>query len=179
VNRPSKKKPHTPDGFIASFEATCPTVDPTVVGYMTEAVAAFNAGCTCSALLMLCCASEKLILLLSESFEAAISDAAKKATFARELLAQWPISYRYTILHRHLVRVADAKALPREHEETVKSELTDGYELLRRCRNSAGHPKVPSSVDAEDILTNLRMFADHARRVTRLIEYFATNKVDW
>jgi len=172
-------QPYDPDGFLAYFKSRCPTVDPAVGGYVAEAVVAFNAGCMRSAAVMLGCASEKLVLLLCDSFEAAISDATKKSRFAKKVASRNTILHRYATLHEHLVLMADAKMLPREHSETIRGEFPSGYELLRRCRNAGGHPEVPERVDADTIFMNLRMFTEYARRVTGMIEYFATNPADW
>jgi len=63
----------------------------------------------------------------------------------------------------------------REHAETVKSELGSGYELLRRCRNAAGHPDVPGNVDGDTVFLNLRAFIEYARRITNLAQYLRKN----
>ena len=177
--RAGTPQPYDPDGFIAYFDGICPTADLAVRGYLAEAVAAFNAGCVRAAAVMLGCASEKLLLLLCDALEAAISDGTKKVTFTKELEAKRAISHRYATLHDRLERMVAAKKLPREHVETVGSELPSGYELLRRCRNSAGHPEVPGVVDPDTVFMNLRTFIEYGRRVTALVEHFLKEPADW
>ena len=172
-------QPYDPDGFTAYFDKVCPTADPSVRGYLAEAVAAFNAGCVRSAAVMLGCASEKLLLLLCDAFEEAISDGTKKTTFTKDLEAKRAIFHKYATLHDRLGRMVAAKKLTREHIETVGSELPSGYELLRRCRNSAGHPEVPGMVDPDTVFMNLRTFIEYGRRVTALVEHFLKEPADW
>lgn len=172
-------QPYDPDGFLGYFRTTCPNVDAEVASYVSEAVTAFNAGCMRSAAVMLGCASEKLILLLSDTFEAAISDPARKSKFTKELGANWTISHRYKVLHARLEDMVTSKKLPPEHRETVEAEMPSGYGLLRRCRNAAGHPQVPGTADAETVFMNLRMFTEYARRMVGLVEHFSAQAADW
>jgi hypothetical protein len=172
-------QPYDPDGFLAHFDATCVGIEPIVRAYVSEAVLAFNTGCTRSSAVMLGCASEKLILLLGDAFEAAVSDPAKKSKFTKELNAKWAISHRYATLRDRLDLMVQAKKLPHQHAETVGSELPAGFELLRRCRNAAGHPDVPGNVDPDTVFLNLRTFTEYARRVHALIGHFASAPADW
>lgn len=172
-------QPYDPDGFMAHFDATCAGIEPPVRAYVAEAVLAFNSGCMRSAAVMLGCASEKLLLLLCDAFEAAISDPAKKAKFTKDLNARWAISHKYATVRDRLDLMVTAKKLPHEHAETVSSELPAGFELLRRCRNAAGHPDVPGSVDPDTVFMNLRMFTEYARRVHAMIGHFGAVPADW
>jgi len=172
-------QPYDPDGFMKHFDATCAGIEPAVRSYVTEAVLAFNSGCTRSAAVMLGCASEKMLLLLCDAFEAAISDPKKKVKFAKDINAKWAISHKYTTLRDRLNLMVAAKKLPQDHTETVASELPSGFELLRRCRNSAGHPDVPGNVDADTVFLNLRAFTEYARRVHVIIGYFGKAPADW
>lgn len=172
-------QPYDPDGFLKHFDASCTGIDPAVRGYVAEAVQAFNSDCTRSAAVMLGCGSEKLLLLLCDAFEAAISDAAKKSKFNKDVNAKWAISHKYSTLRDRLELMVNAKKLPHDHAETVASELPAGFELLRRCRNAAGHPDVPGNVDADTVFLNLRSFTEYARRVHALIGYFGSSPADW
>lgn len=172
-------QPYDPDGFIDYFRKTAGSVDPTVDEYVLEAVRAFNAGCARSAAVMLGCASEKLLLLLADAFEAAISDPAKQAKYSKDLASKWMVSHKYSTLKNRLDLMVAAKKLPRDHAETVSGELPSGFELLRRCRNAAGHPDVPGNVDDDTVFLNLRTFVEYARRVSDLIAYFQGNAADW
>jgi hypothetical protein len=172
-------QPYDPDGFLKHFDANCLGIDVTVRGYVEEAVHSFNNNCARSAAVMLGCASEKMLLLLCDAFEAAISDGAKKTQFTSDINAKWMILHKYKTLRDRLDRMVDGRKLPREHADTVSSELPAGFELLRRCRNAAGHPDVPGNVDPDTVFLNLRMFTEYARRVQALTTYFGANAADW
>lgn len=171
-------QPYDPDGFLRHFDNCCSGVDPDVRAYVVEAVQTFNRDCLRASAVMLGCASEKLILLLCEAFEAAISDASKKTKFENEMKTL-QISAKYAALRKRLELMVTSKELPHSHRETVAAELPAGFELLRRCRNSGGHPNVPGDVSAETIFMNLRMFTEYTRQVGALIQYFKSNPADW
>lgn len=179
VLKSAAPQPYDPDGFMAHFDATCGSIDPVVRGYVAEAVHAFNSDCTRAAAVMLGCASEKLLLLLLEAFEMSISDAAKRAKFSKDLAAKWAISHRYATMRDRLDLMVTARKLPHEHSETVAGELPAGFEMLRRCRNAAGHPDAPGDVEPDTVFLNLRMFTEYARRVQGLITHFASHAADW
>jgi hypothetical protein len=174
-----KPQPYDPDGFIAFFNSEVPDADDVVVGYLEEAVQSFNHGCCMASAVMLGCASEKLILLLTEATGEAIEDDTKKEDYLNKIKKARSISRKWTELKNTLDLIAKSKDFPFEQKETIASELPAGYELLRRCRNSAGHPDVPGNVTPEVLFMNLRLFTEYARRVGSLISWFENNAVDW
>ncbi len=119
--------------------------------------------------------------MLIDSFGAAISDAAKKAKYEKEIGSKWMIATRYKALHERLDDVIANKeiALPKNVRETISAELPAGYELLRRTRNAAGHPEIPVAVESETVFMNLRMFAEYARRAHSLLDYLQRTPIDW
>jgi hypothetical protein len=172
-------QPYDPDGFLKYFRDGAPGIDPVVVEYITEAVHAFNSGCLRAAAVMLGGASEKLILVLIDTLEAGIQDAAKQTQFGKDIARHWAINYRFTVLQDRLERMAQAKRLTNELNETVRNILPAGFELLRRCRNAAGHPDAPGQVDESTIFFNLRTFTEYARRVLALTDHIANAGADW
>lgn len=172
-------QPYDPNGFMAYFDMQCPGADATVRSYVAEAVLAFNSGCPRSSAVMLGCASEKLILLLCDAFEGAISDPVKRSRFAKDLSVKWMISHKYTTLRDRLDRMVDSRTLPRELAETVSNELPAGFELLRRCRNAAGHPEVVGDVSSDTVFLNIRSFTEYARHVVAMVRHFAASPADW
>lgn len=128
---------------------------------------------------MLGVASEQLVLLLIEAFIAALVDGNKKSRFEKDLERGWQINVRYRALKERLDQMVDAKKLPREHAETVGNELGGVFELLRRYRNTSGHPNLPGSVEADTVFLNLRTFIEYARRTVALIDYFKANAAEW
>ncbi len=175
----AKPQPYDPDGFLRYFRDACPSADPAVRSYLAEAVQAFNADCVRSAAVMIGCASEKLLLLLAETFEDAISDSEKKVKFTKEIDSKRIIYAKFAVLRDRLDRMVLAKKLPHALGETVASELPSGFEMLRRCRNAAGHPDVPENVTSDTVFLNLRAFIEYARRMQALIDHFRSAPADW
>jgi len=172
-------QPYDRDGFVAHFRKTVPSADPIVDGYFIESVEAFNAGCHRASAVMLGVASEQLVLVLIESFTAAMTDGGKKSKFEKELERAWQINVRYRALKERLDLMVDAKKLPAEYAEAVGNELGGVFEMLRRYRNTSGHPNLPGSVEADTVFLNLRTFIEYARRVLDLAGYFRGNGADW
>lgn len=179
VVKATAPQPYDPDGFIAYFRRNTGAVDPTVEAYLIEAVRTYNSGCNRAAAVMLGGASEKMLLVLCDAFEAAINDATKLVRFQSKLGKRAPASHRYNVLLAHLRLMIDRGKLPAEHAETADNALRHGFDLLRRCRNAGGHPDVPGDIDEETLFMNLRFFTEYARRVNDLIAYFKNNPADW
>lgn len=172
-------QPYDRDGFVDYFRKKVVNADAIVDGYFVEAVEAFNAGSIRASAVMLGVASEQLILVLIDSFKQAIADGGKRSKFEKELERAWQINARYRALRERLDAMVDAKKLPDEQAETIGGELAGMYELLRRYRNTSGHPNLPGTVDSDTVFLNLRTFIEYARRVLVLIEYFKAHDADW
>lgn len=171
-------QPYDPDGFLKEFARLIPGADAVVNEYLQEAVRSFNSNCHRAAAVLLGCASEKAMLLLHAQFESAISDPQRKSKFEKDS-GGISIYRKYEALKDRLDLMVQAKKLPREHVETVGSELPSGFELIRRCRNTAGHPELGGKADQDTVFLNLRSFTEYARRIASLIAYFQANPADW
>ena len=171
-------QPYDPDGFLAEFDRLVPASDAVLRDYLVEAVRAFNANCFKSSAVMLGAASERVMLLLHAAFEAGIADAQKKTKFTKDS-GGITISRKYAALKDRLDLMVAAKELPFDLSETVGNELPSAFNFIRRCRNDAGHPEIPTHTDADTVFLNLRVFTEYARRVVALTEYFKINPADW
>ncbi|MDA4133643.1 MAG: hypothetical protein OK454_11060, partial [Thaumarchaeota archaeon] len=171
-------QPYDPDGFITEFDRLVPGADAILRDYLVEAVRAFNASCFKSSAVMLGAASEQALLLLHVAFEAAITDARRKSKFEKDSEGI-TISRKYKALKDRLDLMVAAKKLPFELAEGVGNELPAAFNFIRRCRNDAGHPEIPTQTDPDTVFLNLRVFTEYARRVTKLAEHFKNNPADW
>jgi hypothetical protein len=176
----SKPQPYDPDGFLKEFDRQVPGADQVVRDYLEEAVRAFNANCFRSAAVMVGGASEKALLLLHEEFENQITDPTKKNAFQRDS-AGISIHRQYKTLKDRLDKMVSARKFSnRDLNETIGSELPAGFELIRRCRNEAGHPELNGTADQDRVFLNLRTFIEYAKRVHALTDHFkAPNPADW
>lgn len=177
-----RPEPYDPDGFITYFKETVGAdAEPVVVAYVTEAIETFNAGCLRASAVMLGAASEKLILLAIDALGAAIADGTKKAAFEVQLAKNWMITSRYRAFEETLEKVIGAKKtpLPKDLFEFFRGEMPSGFHLLRRIRNTAGHPEAPGDVNEDDVFMNLRFFPACARHMRELSEFLTKTPVDW
>ena len=175
-----KGLPYDPDGFLAEFKRLVPEADSIVVEYLEEAVRAFNAACYKSAAVMLGAASEKMTLTLYDKFEQSITDTSKRTKFAKDSDVI-SASRKFDALKERLDLMDRAKKFKDHHElrGTIRHDLPSVSELVRRCRNDAGHPDIPTQTDPDTVFLTLRVFAEHARKVYALLRYFDTNAADW
>lgn len=178
VAKAGAPQPYDPDGFIAFFDRKNPEADPVVRDYLVEAVGAFNAGCPKAAAVMLGCASEKAILLLVDSFGAAITDPGRKAQFEKDT-GGWMIASKYGVLKDRLAKLVVAKKLPKELAETAQGDLDIGFQLVRRQRNAAGHPDIVGHHDPDSVFISLRFMADYVARAQALVDHFRVSPADW
>lgn len=163
-------QPYDPDGFLDDFAAVNPSADETVTSYLSEAVHTFNSGCYKASAVMLGCASEQLVLLLHEALGNSIKQQAKRDAFRKS--SNWTIHSKFSSVRDGLEDMIAARKLPKELHEVVRSDLVSGFELIRRCRNSAGHPGLSEEMRRETIFMNLTVFREYARQVLRLIAHF-------
>jgi len=167
-------QPYDPDGFLREFITINPNADKIVINYLEEAVHSFNAACFKASAVMLGCASEQLILNLHESFENAIKDKTIRDRFIKSYGRT--IYTKFASLRNGLETMIDNKQLPKDLQEAVKSDLVSCFELIRRQRNSAGHPELPSDIRRETIFLNLTVFSEYVRQLIRIATYFETNE---
>lgn len=173
-------QPHDPDGFLRHFDNENPDADPVVREYLDEALRTFNANCPKASAVMLGAASEKLVLLLHDRFEDAISDPAMKKKFQK--MYGLTISSKYNALKRGLDHMIEKKRFPPrspEYSETINNALGGVFQMLRRLRNAAGHPDLLVPMTRENLFLNLCVFSEYHRAVASvLIEYFTTNAAE-
>lgn len=168
-----RSQPYDPDNFLSEFLELNPKADSTVLGYLKEAVRAFNHDCPMSAAMMVGCVSEKVILILHEAFEEALSDPEEKEKFQRSY--HWTIHSRYKALKSGLDAMATHKRFPRNLAEAVASELPSAFEIIRRHRNAAGHPTLNMGINPDTVFLNLRILSEYVRCIYALVEYVEAN----
>lgn len=170
-------QPYDPDNFLDEFKNKNPNADSVIFEYLTEAVNAFNHDCQKASSVMLGAASEKAILLLFDIFLSKIKDVTKKNDFERDV--RWSISSKFNTLHDRLLKMVNSKTLDRNLNDIVNSDLPGVFNLVRRQRNSAGHPELLSNIDKDSNFLNLRIFSEYINCIYKLIDYFNKNDADW
>lgn len=167
-------QPYDPDGFLAHFDRVCPNPDSVVRSYLEEALLAFNSGCERSAAVMLGCASEQLILLLCDAVQTALEGSHEGIAFTKNIEKHNTIYHKFNTVKGLLE--ARAKELPRAHAEAISSYIPSGFEMVRSCRNAAGHPRAIGDINSDTIFMNLRIFTEYARCIMALVEHFRASQ---
>ena len=168
-------QPYDPNNFMQEFGRVNAAADPVIMDYLDEALRTFNHGCQKSTCVMIGAASEKAILLLHDAFETAIADAGKKAMFKKSY--NWTIHSKYKALKAGLDTLVASNSMPRDLGEIVTGQVPGAFELIRRYRNSSGHPEIVKHVDPDTNFLTLRIFTEYVRCIYLLIDYCKANPV--
>lgn len=172
-------QPYDPDSYMREFDQRNPSADRVIREYVAEALRNFNHNCLKSAAVMLGAASEGAILLLHEAFENSISNGEEKTKFEKAYRGKQSIYSKYEVLRDRLDKMIASKKLNHPLSEYVNSELRGAFELIRRERNSAGHPEALSDITKESLFLNLRVMSEYVRRTHELTSYFLNNATEW
>jgi hypothetical protein len=166
--------PHDPDGYLREFQNVIPSVDQTILEYLTESLQCFIHGLHKASAVMLGAASEQAILLLVDRYTDSINDAQSRERFASEVEKASSIFRKFEIFDKRFSTIRSG--IPRELAANVDSQLRGIFDLIRNSRNDAGHPARDAEVDRDAIYSHLRLFLPYCQRIYGLIGWFSTNK---
>ena len=161
-------QPHDPEGYLQKLQADIPSIDLVIIRYLEECLSCFRRNLLLSAAVMLGCASEKAILLLTEVFEAAL-EGDDKTAFEKEANT-FIISRKYRALWSRLEPMA--RALPENLGDHLGNILDRTFDIIRTTRNEAGHPS-GNPIEKETVHANLLLFPIFCRRIYKLINHFS------
>ncbi|MFH5883657.1 hypothetical protein ACG2F4_05050 [Halalkalibaculum sp. DA3122] len=170
-------QPYDPDGFLNYFKNENPSASKKVYSYLEEAVKTYNHGCLRSCAVMLGAASEAAIIELHEEFKNAISNTTKKNKFEKD--SGLFISSKFRVLEDRLNKMVDAKKFPHDLKEIVTGYFSSIFHLIRRTRNSAGHPEILRDIEEDELFLNLRMFTTYQSCILKIIDHVSQNGADW
>ena len=164
--------PHDPEGYIKHLKSLVPMIDGTIERYVVEAVANFRSHSYLSASVMLGCASEKLFLLLLDSYCNHLP-AADRSTFEAKLRKVRWMGAMHGVFMKQFHDVLSHELLPIEGKEWI-SERADALQFVlehfRKNRNEAGHP-TGQALSKDIIFGHLLMFPAYCRSVYLLIDW--------
>ncbi len=164
--------PHDPDGYLGYLKREVPSIDETILTYVSEALQAYLRGLILSSTVMLGCASEKAFLLLVDAYTKAVTDDSKRARFEKE--SYGPIKRKLDAFRAEVPNFRDK--LPSNLRDDLEVQLDATFNLIRTTRNDAGHPS-GRKVERHLVYANLRLFPPYCKRVYELIQFFDQNKV--
>ena len=177
VIQSQRLQPYDPDGFLNEFKSENQYVDTIIYEYLEEAVRTFNHNCPKSSSVMLGASSERAILILYEAFLNSISDAIKKEKVEKD--SNWAISSKFKVLENRFQLMIDSKKLPKNITEIILGSFPSMFHLIRKHRNSSGHPEILMDISNDTIFLNLRVFSAYIKDTYVLIDYFRNNSSVW
>lgn len=163
--------PLDPDGYIARILKDIPTVDSTVIEYLTESISAFNRDLLLSSTITLGVASEQSMLLLMESFASYVAN--EKPTIKEKLLGDDSIFKKYRVFREALMQLPNKtkEQLP----ENFDVHIDTLFNFIRLNRNETGHP-VGGGKDKSVLAANLQAFKSYLANIYKLIACFQSSK---
>ncbi len=157
-------EPRDPEGYMHRLRAHTPPVDAVALGYVEEALRAFNARCYLAAAVMLGVASEQVVGRLART----VADLNPGTTKLRAALKNPRITQfsRFQELRKQLEPMRPQ--LPDDLADTLTLDAV--ADLLRVTRNESGHP-TGRGIDEDTAYTNLQMAARYLQKMTQLEEH--------
>lgn len=161
--------------FPQTLRERVPDCDDVVLWFFQESLRCYKADSPAGAAFMLGAASEKAILILIESYAAAITDEKKRDSFLSRVNSRM-ISKKYD---EFKASYAGSKSKP--EDQILAQDLTqllDGaFNFYRHTRNAVGHPQIVPDLDKGVILANMGQFVIYVDRIYKLIKHFKENGV--
>ena len=177
VIQSQKLQPYDPDGFLNEFKSENKNVDNIIYEYLEEAVRTFNHNCPKSSSVMLGASSERAILILYGAFLNSITAVIKKSKVEKD--SNWTISSKFKVLEDRFQLMIDSKKFPKNVMEIILGNFPSMFHLIRKHRNSSGHPEILADISNDTIFLNLRVFSAYIKDIYVLIDYFKNNPSDW
>ena len=164
---------HDPDDYLRRLRAVCPSVDDITLLYTGEALDTFRAGNHLASVVMIGVAAEKMLLRLVDSVHAALDSAQKQAKFQQETKGKTAKKQHDEVLKR---LTSPAMTLPAELESVLTQHIDAIYDLIRRNRNSAGHP-TGKRMERDETHALLLLFPTYCKTVHNLMDWLAKNQI--
>ena len=161
-------EPADPAGFLRRLRHDHPTLDPSAITYLQEALRAFSSRCYLATAVMLGVAAEQVFLGMAEAFVASQPQAADKLG---KMLTDPRSTYfqKFTELRKRLEPIRPS--LPADLADTLTLDAV--ADLLRLTRNSAGHPS-GATIDQDTARVHLQMAAVYLGKMTQLRDHLAS-----
>jgi len=164
--------PNDPDGYLKYLKGEIQNIDDVILLYATEALQAYRRGLMFASAVMLGVASEKAFLLLLEAYANCLQDKDRRARF--EERARGLIKRKFDEFKKDLQGLRST--LPKSLEDDLDTWIDGVFNLIRICRNDAGHP-TGKKIDRRLAYANMQLFAPYCKRLYELIDHFNTNPI--
>jgi hypothetical protein len=173
--REGRINPYDPEGYLSALVARVPALDPTARAYLEEALECLRRSCYRACAVMLGGASERVMMMLIDSFHRALQDQRRRARFEKNALKPISIRRRFDYFRTELGTIR--AALPNVLAEDLDLRLDGAFALIRAARNDGGHPSINAAVTRDTAHGNLLLFPSYWEKVDALIGHLRNNPI--
>lgn len=162
--------------FPQTLRERIPDCDDVVLWFFQESLRCYKADSPAGSAFMLGAASEKAILLLIDTYAAAIKDDGHRERFLSRVNNRM-ISKKYD---EFKASYGGCKSKPTDLllAQDLTQLLDGAFNFYRHTRNAVGHPQIVPDLDKGVILANLGQFIVYVERVYALMKHFRDNGVE-
>lgn len=163
------RDPSNPDGYLAVLKQYKLT-DAIAISYAEESLNAYVNGCAKSAVVMIGCASERLVMIVRDEL---CSGLTRQSKIISNQMQDW----RYKTVRDAITLELDNKksGMPQKLRDSYASFWLPCTEQMRQHRNDAGHPQSVAPVTNETVHANLLLFPTFANLALELCDWIRTN----
>jgi hypothetical protein len=165
--------PHDPSGYLARIREQIPELDNVIYTYLEECLRTYNINALLSSTIALGCASEKALLLLIEAYTNAISDPNRQKKFKEKTNGRM-IKRQFDEFTKAISNLVGS--MPSDISDGLNNVLFGVFEMIRNCRNDAGHP-TGKVIEKEVLFANIQVFIPYCKKVYELIDYWNENAI--
>ncbi|MGB5834059.1 MAG: hypothetical protein WBG92_19025 [Thiohalocapsa sp.] len=162
--------------FPEVLRENIPDIDPIIVRFIEEAIVTLKAGSNLSCAFLLGGASEKSVLLLVDTYAKAIGDEMKYNRFVSRTSGKF-ISTVFDEF-KHSWQSSTNKPQGCGWTNDLEIKIENIFQFCRICRNEAGHPHLPTSLDKGVLVANMRQFVRYVEDLYELIRYYQANPAE-
>lgn len=164
--------PNNPGVYIEKLRGNVPTASDMVLQYANESLISYNNRCYLASAVMLGVASEAAFLEMAKAFGNWLNSESKLKFLQ---IVNNPRSNYVSKFQEFRKRIEPHKSiLPVELSDGMSLALDSILDVLRICRNDAGHP-TGKQISRDDAFINLQMFARYLQKMYALKIYFESN----
>jgi hypothetical protein len=164
--------PEDINGYLQAVQKTTPAMDEIALQYLREALSTYSQRTYFASAVMLGACSERLVYLLAEAIENALSDPERKARL-HNLINRDRSFLKLLRSIQDNIQFATQKGLD---DEGFHAHLSSFIESIRVQRNDAVHPQI-GRVPPEALRLSLHAFPSACKRLHDLMSWFNSNKI--
>lgn len=163
------------DGYIEYLRTKVQQIDPTIVQYVSEALATYERRTYFASSVMIGAAAEKSVYLLLQAIQHSTTDTVFRSTI-QNAMDKRGIPSLLKLIQDAVKRARSNASSPMSYDvfEGVETHLVSLFETIRVQRNDAVHPIV-GKVSAEGVRLSLHAFPGACEKLYHLLAWFQSH----